>query len=265
MRAGVIADFNAFEQLLRYFIVKALGSMNSLIKPTLKVLVTIPDFITEVEIRAIRDSMEHAGAREVFMIYSSHASVKGLGLDISDTFLLVDAGAGKISSSIFSDNMIYFSSRVDYGANKLKEVIDFYIWMHYKINCNDSIPEDILTNNLCFLDTPRLKTKHISGKDSQGFDKTVGIDLELLNNHLSPYYNIILDDIFMTILNYEKKYKKVINKIYLTGGLSKLSGFEKSLSEKISIPVINKSDSNYHTIGLEILDADFEGIPYAIR
>jgi rod shape-determining protein MreB len=136
LRAGVIADFNAFEQLLRYLTHKALDS-NALIKPTLKVLVTIPDFITEVEIRAIRDSMEHAGAREVFMIYTTHATVKGLGLDIKDTFLIVDAGAGKVSSSVFSDNMMYCPSRVDFGANKFKKVIDFYITKYYNISCTD--------------------------------------------------------------------------------------------------------------------------------
>jgi hypothetical protein len=148
---------------------------------------------------------------------------------------------------------MYCPSRVDFGANKFKKVIDFYITKYYNISCTDNIIEDILINNLSFFGEPKIKTRHIIGKDLQGLDKTVAIDLVLINNHLSSYYNLILDDIVMAISGFEKDYNKSINKLYLTGGLSRLSGFEKALSDKVSTLVINKSDSNYTLRGLEIL------------
>ncbi|MCK5537677.1 MAG: rod shape-determining protein, partial [Bacteroidales bacterium] len=95
LRDGVIADFNAAELMIRGFI-KMINKRRPLISPSLKMVVCIPSGSTEVEIRAVRDSSEHAGARDVHMIYEPMAAALGIGIDVSapEGNMVVDIGGG---------------------------------------------------------------------------------------------------------------------------------------------------------------------------
>ena len=103
LRDGVIADFNAAEQMIRGLI-KMVNPKNHFFSPSLRIVVCIPSGSTEVEIRAVRDSAEHAGGRDVYMIYEPMAAAIGIGLDVEapDGNMVVDIGGGTTEIAIIS-------------------------------------------------------------------------------------------------------------------------------------------------------------------
>ena len=103
LRDGVIADFNAAELMIRGFI-KMVSSKNRWFSPSLRIVVCIPSGSTEVEIRAVRDSSEHAGGRDVYMIYEPMAAALGIGLDVEapQGNMIVDIGGGSTEIAVIS-------------------------------------------------------------------------------------------------------------------------------------------------------------------
>ena len=103
LKDGVIADFNAAEQMIRGF-VKMINNKRSLFTPSLKMVVCIPSGSTEVEIRAVRDSAEHAGGRDVYIIYEPMAAALGIGLDVQAPtgHMVVDIGGGTTEIAVIS-------------------------------------------------------------------------------------------------------------------------------------------------------------------
>lgn len=103
LRDGVIADFNAAEQMIRGMI-RMISPKSKLFSPALKMVVCIPSGSTEVEIRAVRDSSEHAGGREVYMIYEPLAAAIGIGLDVEapEGNMVVDIGGGTTEIAVIS-------------------------------------------------------------------------------------------------------------------------------------------------------------------
>ena len=104
LRDGVIADFNAAEMMIRGFIKRASGNRTKLFTPNIKVVVGIPSGSTEVEIRAVRDSSEHAGGRDVYLIYEPMAAALGIGLDVlaPQGNMVVDIGGGTTEIAVIS-------------------------------------------------------------------------------------------------------------------------------------------------------------------
>ncbi|MEG0601762.1 MAG: rod shape-determining protein, partial [Mucinivorans sp.] len=95
LRDGVIADFNAAEMMIRGMI-KMIKTRNKMFSPSLRMVICIPSGSTNVEIRAVRDSAEHSGGREVYMIYEPMAAALGIGLDVEapEGHMVVDIGGG---------------------------------------------------------------------------------------------------------------------------------------------------------------------------
>ena len=104
LRDGVIADFNAAEMMIRGFIKQATSRHKNIFSPNLKVVVGIPSGSTEVEIRAVRDSTEHAGGRDVYLIFEPMAAALGMGLDIEapQGHMVVDIGGGTTEIAVIS-------------------------------------------------------------------------------------------------------------------------------------------------------------------
>ena len=103
LKDGVIADFNAAEMMIRGF-VKMINNKRSIFSPSLKMVVCIPSGSTEVEIRAVRDSSEHAGGRDVYIIYEPMAAALGIGLDVEAPtgHMVVDIGGGTTEIAVIS-------------------------------------------------------------------------------------------------------------------------------------------------------------------
>ena len=103
LRDGVIADFNACEQMIRGLI-KMVHSGNRLFSPSMRMVIGVPSGSTEVELRAVRDSAEHAGGREVYLIYEPMAAAIGVGLDVCapEGNMIVDIGGGSTEIAVIS-------------------------------------------------------------------------------------------------------------------------------------------------------------------
>jgi rod shape-determining protein MreB len=266
IKGGIITDFNAFEMLLRSLIKKVLGkSGGGVFTPTLKTCCLIPDYSTEVEIRAVRDAMEHAGSREVFMVFSSHAIMESLRLQNADSLLLIDSGAGKISFSVLFDKWIHVPTKLDFGADKLKQLIYSHIHKKYGFSCNEDALSNILHNYMTFQGKPKTDSVRISGYGDNNQITSVEIDLKILNNLIIPYFKLVLNEIQLIKDSFKSIMKKPINQIMITGGLSKMNGFEKGIADSSGISITNKSDSSYSTQGLIKLDKDFEKYKNALR
>lgn len=266
IKGGIITDFNAFEMLLRSLIKKVLGkSGGGVFTPTLKTCCLIPDCITEVEIRAVRDAMEHAGAREVYMVYSSHAIMESLDLQKVDSLLLIDCGAGKIAFSVLADKWIHVPSKLDFGADKLKQLIGSHIHKQHGFLCDDDTLSSILHNYLTFQGNPKAEMTRINGIGDNNQISSFEVDLKTINKLILPYFSIILNEIQLIMDSFKSKMQKQIKQIMITGGLSKFNGFENGISNFTGISIMNKSDSSYSTQGLFKLDKDFEKYKNALR
>jgi rod shape-determining protein MreB len=103
LRDGVIADFNAAEQMIRGMI-KMINQKPRFFTPSLRMVVCIPSGSTEVEVRAVRDSSEHAGGRDVYMIYEPMAAAIGIGIDVEEPFgsMVVDVGGGTTEIAVIA-------------------------------------------------------------------------------------------------------------------------------------------------------------------
>ena len=124
LRDGVIADFNAAEMMIRGMI-KKVSSKNGWISPSLTMVVCIPSGSTEVEIRAVRDSSEHAGGREVYMIYEPMAAALGIGLDVlaPEGNMIVDIGGGTTEIAVISLGGIVSNKSIRIAGDDLTEDI----------------------------------------------------------------------------------------------------------------------------------------------
>ena len=132
LRQGVIADFNAAELMIRGFIKKA-NKKNALFSPSMRMVVGIPSGSTEVEIRAVRDSSEHAGGRDVFMLYEPMAAALGIGLDVlaPEGNMIVDIGGGTTEIAVISLGGVVTAKSMRMAGCALDNAITQYVKKKY--------------------------------------------------------------------------------------------------------------------------------------
>ena len=141
MKDGVIADFEITEAMLRYFISKV-HNRRRFLKP--RIVICVPSGITQVEKRAVKESAEYAGAREVYLIEEPMAAAIGAGLPITEPTgnMIVDIGGGTTEVAVISLSGIVYSRSVRVGGDKLDESIVQYIKRKYKRSfCKNSFHE----------------------------------------------------------------------------------------------------------------------------
>lgn len=142
---GVIADYDAAEQMLSGFIRKATNRRKSLIKPSLKIVVGIPGGSTKVDMRSIRDSAEHAGAHELYLIYEPMASALGIGLDVLKPMgnMVVDIGGGTTEIAVITLGGIAESSSIHVAGNEITTDIIDYLGQQHSISIGRTTAESI--------------------------------------------------------------------------------------------------------------------------
>lgn len=138
LRDGVIADFTAAEHMIRGMI-KMINNKNRLFSPSLRIVVCIPSGSTEVEIRAIRDSAEHAGGRDVYMIYEPMAAALGIGLDVEapEGNMIVDIGGGTTEIAVISLGGIVSNKSIKIAGDDLTEDIQEYMSRQHNIKVGE--------------------------------------------------------------------------------------------------------------------------------
>ena len=145
LRDGVIADFNAAEMMIRGFIKSVNKKHKYLFTPNLKVVVGIPSGSTEVEIRAVRDSSEHAGAREVYLIYEPMAAALGIGLEVEAPKgnMVVDIGGGTTEIAVISLGGIVIQDSIRTAGDVFTTDIQYYLKQQHNIRVGEITAEKV--------------------------------------------------------------------------------------------------------------------------
>src|SRR3990170_514729 len=187
LKDGVIADFETTEAMLRYFIHKA-HNRRMFVRP--RMVICVPNGITEVERRAVKESAESAGAREVYLIEEPMAAAIGAGLPISEPVgsMIVDIGGGTSEVAVISLSGVVFSRSVRVGGDEMDEAIAQYIKRKYNLLVGERTAELIKISIGSAYPGEEIRTMTIKGRDLvDGVPKTVEIsDEEIRDSLLEP-------------------------------------------------------------------------------
>ncbi len=243
LRDGVIADFNAAEQMIRGMIKMANKNKGGLFSPSLRVVICIPSGSTEVEIRAVRDSAEHAGGRDVYMIFEPMAAALGIGIDVEapEGNMIVDIGGGTTEIAVISLGGIVSNKSIKIAGDDFTEDIQDYMGRQHNIKVGDRTAEQIKINVgsvLTELDNPP------EDFIVHGPNRMTSLPMDVPVSHQEVAHCIEksvtkVDSAVLSALEHTppELYADIVrNGIYLTGGGALLRGIDKRLTEKIGIP-----------------------------
>ncbi len=241
LRKGVIADFNAAELMIRGLVKKA-SSKNNWFSPSLRMVVGIPSGSTEVEIRAVRDSSEHADGRDVYMIYEPMAAALGIGLDVEapEGNMIVDIGGGTTEIAVISLGGIVSNKSIQIAGDDLTEDIQNHMRRAHNVKVGVRTAEQIKMNvgsALTELDNPPEDFV------VHGPNVMTSLPMEILVTYqeISHCIEKTISKIEAAVLGALEQtppelYADIVrNGIYLAGGGALLRGLDKRLTDKIGI------------------------------
>lgn len=243
LRDGVIADFNAAEQMIRGMIKMANKNKGGgLFSPSLRIVVCIPSGSTEVELRAVRDSAEHAGGRDVYMIFEPMAAALGIGIDVEapEGNMIVDIGGGTTEIAVISLGGIVSNKSIKIAGDDLTEDIMDYMGRQHNMKVGERTAERIKINVGSVLtelpEPPEDFVVHGPNRmTSLPMDVPVSYQeiAHCLEKSISKVDSAVLSALEQTP---PELYADIVkNGIYLTGGGALLRGLDKRLTDKIGI------------------------------
>jgi rod shape-determining protein MreB len=239
MKAGVIADFEITEAMLRYFI-KKIHNRRKMVRP--RIIIAVPSDITEVEKRSVKDSATHAGAREVFLIEEPMAAAIGVGLPVQEPAgnMIVDIGGGTTEVALISLAGIVFSRTVRVGGDEMDECIVQYMKRVYNLMIGERTAEEIkMTMGSAYPGEDETSIE-VKGRDLvAGLPKTLTITSEEIREALQEPVSSIIDAIRVTLERCppELSADLVDRGMVLAGGGALLRGFDKLIAEQTGLPV----------------------------
>jgi len=244
MKDGVIADFEVAEVMLRYFIKKA-NNRRTFIRP--RVIACVPSGITQVEKRAVRESAESAGAREVFLIEEPMAAAIGAGLPITEptSNMVVDIGGGTTEVAVISLAGIVYSKSVRVGGDKMDEAILQYIKNKYNLLIGERSAELIKTTVGNAYRDEKAEHMQIKGRDlATGIPKIIGIDSDEVRQAIIEQIKTIVETVKSALEQTPPELAADIvdNGIVLTGGVALLKGLDNLLREETGLPITITED-----------------------
>ena len=239
MKAGVIADFEVTEAMLRYFIRKA-HNRKWVVRP--RIIISVPSGITEVEKRAVKDSATHAGAREVYLIEEPMAAAIGVGLPVQEPAgnMIVDMGGGTTEVAIISLAGIVLSRSVRVGGDEMDEAIVQYLKRVYNLMIGERTAEEIKITIGSAYPLGEELSMEVKGRDLvAGLPKTLTITSEEIREALQEPVSAIVEAIRITLERCPPELSSdlVDRGIVLAGGTSQLRGMDKLLAEQTGLPV----------------------------
>ncbi|MEO5656346.1 MAG: rod shape-determining protein [Nitrospiria bacterium] len=240
MKDGVIADFEIAEKMLRHFITRA-HNRNTFVRP--RIIICVPSKITQVEQRAVKDSAELAGAREVYLIEEPIAAAIGAGLPIAEPSgnMVVDIGGGTTDVAVISLAGIVYSESVKVAGDKMDDFIMSYIKRKYNLLIGDHMAEQIKFEIGSAYPQDERKTFMIKGRDLiSGIPRTLVIDDAEIREALAEPIGAIVNAIKIALENTPPELAgDIIDRgIVLTGGGSLLRGMDVRLREETNLPII---------------------------
>jgi rod shape-determining protein MreB len=244
LRDGVIADFEITEAMLRYFITRA-HNRRTLVKP--RIIICVPFGITEVEKRAVKESAESAGAREVYLIEEPMAAAIGAGLPITEPSgnMVVDIGGGTTEVAVISLAGIVYSQSVRVGGDKMDEAVVAYMKRKYNLAIGEQTAERIkmTIGNAYPLD--EQMTMEVKGRDMvAGIPKTVVVNSDEVREALAEPINAIVEAVLLALERTPPELAAdIVDKgVVLTGGGALLKNIDVLLREETGLPVMVADD-----------------------
>ncbi|PLX93735.1 MAG: rod shape-determining protein [Desulfuromonas sp.] len=245
MKDGVIADFDYTEEMLRYFIRKVHNRKN-LVRP--RIVICVPSGITQVEKRAVRESAESAGAREVYLIEEPMAAAIGSGLPITEASgnMIVDIGGGTTEVAVISLAGIVYAQSVRVGGDKLDEAIVQYMKRKYNLLIGERTAEAVKIGigNVYAADDDVL-TMEVKGRDLvSGIPKTLEINSTEIREAMSEPVNTIVEAVRIALERTPPELAAdIVDKgIVLAGGGAYLKNLDILLREETGLPVVVAED-----------------------
>ncbi len=245
MRDGVIADFEVTEAMLRHFIHKV-HNRRTFVRP--RIIIAVPSGITQVEKRAVKESAESAGAREVFLIEEPMAAAIGANLPITEPTcnMVVDIGGGTTEVAVISLAGIVYSRSVRVAGDKMDSAIIQYIKRKYNLLIGEMTAEMIkITIGNASPDPQDLETIEVKGRDlASGIPKILSIDSEEIRVAISEQIDTIIETVKIALEQTPPELSADIvdRGIILTGGGALLKNLDKFLREETNLPITIADD-----------------------
>ncbi|EMO17175.1 rod shape-determining protein [Leptospira interrogans] len=239
MKDGVIADFETVEKMIRYFIAKV-HNRTTFVKP--RIVIGVPSGITEVERRAVRESAEQAGAREIFLIEEALAAAIGANIPINEPAgnMIIDIGGGTTEIAVISLGGMVIAESIRTGGDEFDEAIIKYLRNQYNLVVGERTAEDIkLTIGNAFPEK-KAETMEVRGRDAiSGLPRTLELESNEIRKALKEPTDEILDGIKRVLERTPPELASDIVErgIVLTGGGCLLRGLEMYLSKETGVPV----------------------------
>ena len=239
LKDGVIADFRVTEAMLRHFIRKV-HPRRSMVRP--RVVIAVPSGITEVEKRAVKESAEQAGAREVHLMEEPMAAAIGVGLPVQEAAgnMIVDIGGGTTEVAIISLSGIVYARSVRVAGDELDEAIINYMKRAYNLMIGERTAEEIKLRIGSAFPMGKEATMEVKGRDMvAGLPKTITITSQEVREAMLEPLNTIIDAVRTTLERCppELSADLVDRGIMLAGGGALLRGLDKLLQEETALPV----------------------------
>ena len=244
MREGVIADFDMTEQMLRHFIQKV-HPKGTLLRP--RIIIGVPSRITQIEQRAVKESAELAGAREVYLIEEPVAAAIGAGLPITEPSgnMVVDIGGGTTDIAVISLGGIVYSESVRIAGDQIDGAIMNHLKREYSLLIGEHMAEKIKMEIGSAFPFQEKKQMAVKGRDIvSGIPRTIFVDDAEIRNALQDCINTIVSAVRRALEHTPPELAgDIIDRgIVLTGGGSLLKGLDDRLREETALPIVTVDD-----------------------
>jgi rod shape-determining protein MreB len=244
IKDGVIADFEVTEAMLRYFINKV-HNRRTLVHP--RIMISVPSGITQVEKRAVKESAESAGAREVFLIEEPMAAAIGADLPITEPTanMIIDIGGGTTEVAVISLAGIVYAKSVRVAGDKMDEAILQYIKRKHNLAIGERTAEMIKTTIGNVMPEEPYETMDIKGRDLvSGVPKMLTITAVEVSSAIAEQVDVIVEAVRVALeMTPPELAADIVDQgIVLTGGGALLKNFDKRLREATGMPIVVADD-----------------------
>jgi len=254
MREGVIANYEVTEDMLRYFIQRAIRSVpwyKRLLRP--RVLVAVPSGITEVEHRAVTDSAKHAGAGEAVLVEEPMAAAVGVGLPVADPAgsMIVDIGGGTTEVAVISLSGIASSKSVRVGGDSFDQAIIQHLKKAYSLQIGELVAEQIKIHIGSAYPVRDEEFMDVKGYDMMArVPKMVRVNAAEVRMALQGPVSMVLEAVRATLDSCKPELAAdlIDRGIMLAGGGAKLAGLDKLLTEETGLPVFVSEEPLYAVV-----------------